>query len=302
MSTTTAPADSGQGAAAPASSAVLQSGAPPASTATSSSATVASSAPAPAPAPGASWLGEGADELTTGFVQNKGWDTPMKAVQSYQNLEKLLGADRAGNTVIIPKEGADPKDVGAFYDRLGRPADASGYKIAETQGGNQEFQTAALGKIHELGLSKTQGESLVNWFNEQGLAAQTQSEQAKAAAFTQDQKALETGWGAAYTQNLAQAQNAARALGLDNATIDKMSDALGHKGTLELLQKIGSKAIEADFVSGDSGNKFSNVLSPAQAKAEIQSLMSDKNFTAKYLSKNAEAVARMTQLHEWAAA
>jgi hypothetical protein len=296
-----APADGGQGAAASSSSAVLTSGAAPAAPATTQP-TSAQVTPAPtaAAAPNAAWLGEGVDELTLGYVQNKGWDNPLKAIQSYQNLEKLLGADKAGNAVVIPKADADPKDWAQVYDKLGRPGDPKGYKVNTPEGGNKEFQDQVLTKIHELGLTKNQGEALVNWYNETAQGQIAAQQQAKAAQFQQDDSAIHQEWGAAYTQNLAQAQSAARALGLDAATIDKISDALGHKGTLQLLQKIGSKAAESDFVSGDSNNRFGNIMSPPQAKSEIKSLMGDKDFVSKYLAKNAEAVARMTQLQQWA--
>ena len=68
---------------------------------------------------------------------------------------------------------------------------------------------------------------------------------------------------------------------------------------MTLLQKIGSKAVESDFVSGDGTTNF-NAMTPAQAKSEIQTLMNDKTFVAQYLAKNVEAVQKMERLHKFA--
>ena len=96
------------------------------------------------------------------------------------------------------------------------------------------------------------------------------------------------------------AQTAARGLGLDNATIDKMSDALGHKATMQLLNKIGSRMGESEFVAGDKTEQFGNALTPGQAKSEIQAKMTDRDFVKQYTQGNAAARAEMERLHKYA--
>lgn len=294
MSETSASVDNGQGGT-PTSAAIATAPAAPAAP-TGDQITAQPTAPA-APAP--SWL-EGADETTVGYVQNKGWNDPKQVLDGYRNLEKLLGADKANNAVIIPKAEADQKEWAALYDRLGRPSEPTGYKVELPKGGDEQVHNAVLAKFHELGLSKTQGETLANWYNGLTVEAMNAQEAQRQAAFQADDQAIKTEWGQAYTQNLAQAQAAARGLGLDAGTIDKMSEALGHKGTMQLLQKIGSKMGEDTFVTGDKGEGFGSAMTPGQAKAEIQSLMADKDFQAKYLSGNADAKARMAKLHSFA--
>ena len=45
------------------------------------------------PAPAAShWLGEQADELTRGYVANKGWSNPMDILAAYRGAEKFISA------------------------------------------------------------------------------------------------------------------------------------------------------------------------------------------------------------------
>lgn len=249
----------------------------------------AGSAPPPATPPASTpaapvapaWL-TGADETTVGYVANKGWTEPKQVLEGYRNLEKLLGADKAGNAVIVPKEGATPEEQAAFFNRLGRPTDPAGYQIEVPQGGNKDFATAAAAKFHELGLTKAQGEALAKWNNEQVGAFTTQSAAARQAEFAADDAALKTGWGQAFAQNVAQAQAGMRAMGLDAAAVDKLQGALGHKSTMEFLQRIGARTGEATFVAGSTETKFGNALTPGQAKARIAELRNDKDWVKRY--------------------
>ena len=53
----------------------------------------------------------GANDETVGYIQNKGWnDDPMKAVTSYQELEKFRGASE-DQLIMFPK---DVEAEGAF--------------------------------------------------------------------------------------------------------------------------------------------------------------------------------------------
>lgn len=304
-----APGAPGQGTpapagAAPASTAAAVAAAPPAPAGTPAGAPASSAAAAlpPAPAPAATaaipWL-PGADETTAGYVQNKGWAEPSQVLESYRNLEKLFGADKAGNTVMLPKPDAPQTEVDAFYNRLGRPAEPAGYKIQVPDGSPREFADGAAAKMHELGLSQKQGEAIGLWYNEQAKAAMDGQAAQREQQFQADDVALKTEWGAAFTQKLADAQAAARGLGLQPADIDALQQVRGHKWTMDLLAKIGSKTGEADFVTGSSKAPFSAALTPGQAKARIAELKADKNWVARYLNKDAETVAEMTRLHSY---
>lgn len=249
--------------------------------------------------PAPSWL-EGADELTVGYVQNKGWTEPRQVLDGYRNLEKLLGADKAGNAVVMPKEGATPEEMSAFFNRLGRPEGADGYKMSVPEGSDGEFAKSVAAKFHELGLTKAQGEALSSWYNEQGVASVEAQKAAAQADFQNQDAALRQEWGAAFDQNLSAAKKAVQGLGLDAAAIDKIAGSLGHKATMELFSKIGGKVLEDGFVSGDRNTSFSNAMTPAQAKAEIKSLQDDKTFVKQYLDKNKDAVEKMSRLMSFA--
>lgn len=233
----------------------------------------------PAPS-GLAWL-NGADETTIGYVQNKGWNDPRQVLDGYRNLEKLLGADKANNAVIIPKGDAEADAWNSLYDRLGRPSkpEEYGYKSVT---GDANLEQALSGKFHELGLSKTQGEKFGAWMNEMIQTGQANDQQAAVARFQQDDLALKTEWGAAYMQNVTAANVAARALELDAEAVDKIAGALGHKATMNLLARIGAGYEEDGFVTGGDMPGFGNTMTPGQAKAAIQEKMADPVWVKAY--------------------
>lgn len=264
--------------------------------------TAAVVADAPAPAPAATgaipWLKD-ADELTVGYVQNKGWTEPAQVLQGYRHLETMLGADKAGRTVVMPGEKAEAAEFDAFYNKLGRPADAKDYKVDLPEGSPPEYADGFRGKAHELGLTSKQVEGLAEWNNKfAGDVSANQSNQS-AEAFNRDTASLKTEWGAAHDQNVLLARQAAQSLGWDGAKIDKISGAIGHAELMKTLQQIGAKTGESDFVSGQ-GTNYGTAKSPAQAKSEIAALKQDKDFSAKLMSKDADANARWKLLHEYA--
>jgi hypothetical protein len=65
------------------------------------------------------------------YVTSKGWKTADDVIASSQNLEKLLGADKAGRTVVLPKDDTDVDGLKAFRAKLGVPEKADGYAVPE---------------------------------------------------------------------------------------------------------------------------------------------------------------------------
>jgi hypothetical protein len=290
--------DTGQG-----TSAILGAApaAPPAQAPAASSAPGGGAAPAAAPAavPAAApipWL-PNADEATVGYVQNKAWTEPAQVLDGYRNLERLLGADRAGNSVILPKADATPAEREAFFNRLGRPAEPAGYKVeVPKEFGDAEFAKEAQAAFHKLGLTKDQGEELVKWWNSKAGGMTEAAKQARVDAFNTDQAALKAEWGAAHGQRVEEARAAAKALGLSGEDLDRLDASLGHKGTMTLLQKIGTRVMEPEFVSGGRPAGFGGQMTPAQAKAKLDELMHDKAWVARFAQGDANARAEKEKL------
>ena len=254
-----------------------------------------------AEAPAANWT-DGMEEMTQGFVENKGWKNPEQMLESYQHLEKTIGVPPE-RVVHLPKEG-DSDGWGEVYGRLGRPEEASGYKFNDT-----DVPDAGMGLkdnlrewAHESGLSQNQASAIFDKYNarivELGEEMQTQkSEQA-----TADEQALRKEWGGAWEENIAAGTRFRQRFGLDDATVDKLEDALGLRGLLELSASIGRGLGEHQMPSGaeDSGEGLTYGMTPGAAKAKIGDLTLDKDFMEQYMEGRPEAVARMTRLHSLA--
>lgn len=247
------------------------------------------------------WFDSFADDLKA-YTANKGWDDPAKAVHSYRDLEKFLGADKAGRGVVLPKEDAAPEEWAAFYNKLGRPDNPDGYKLPVPEGDGGQFAKVASGWFHELGLTAKQAASLAEKWN--GYAAETmkaaqeaqiaeRSKQAEA-----DLTALKQEWGADYDKRVELGRRAAREYGIDADTLDKMESALGSKQVLSLMAKIGAAQTEHEFVGGGKGAGFG--ATPLQAKGELMQLREDRDFMKRLNSGEKQAAEKWNRLNRLA--
>lgn len=242
-------------------------------------------------------MGGLADEVK-GFVQTKGWKGPADVIGSYQNLEKLLGADKAGRAIVPPKDDAPAEEWAAFYGKLGRPETPDGYKIPVPDGGNPEFAKAAAGKFHELGLNAKQAQGLAEWHN--GVV--TEQIQSQEAAFEQqsavDLQDLQKSWGKDFEANSELARRARREAGLTEAEGKAMERALGLKKAAEVFSFLGKQFAEAPMKGGEGAGSGNFGTTPEAAKARISALKADPDWTAKYIKGDADARSEFARLHK----
>ena len=242
---------------------------------------------------GNQWYSQMSEEAR-GFVQTKGWQSPDDVVQSYTNLEKLLGADKAGRGVIMPKEDAAPEEWGKFYDRLGRPASPDDYKLPVPQGDTGQFAKVAANKFHELGITAKQAQSLAEWWNSQSQEMQTSQMNQQAQNSEMEMQVLQSEWGKEFDANIEAARRATRQFGVEEAMLEKIENAVGTREMLKLFANIGKGLGEDAFIDSDKSAGFG--MSPEAARVRIAQLKGDKDWSAKYLSGNADAKAEMERL------
>jgi hypothetical protein len=233
-------------------------------------------------------------EDVRGLVQTKGWQSPVDAIQSYTNLEKFLGADKAGRGLVLPKDDAGPDEWSQVYDRLGRPKSPDEYKLPVPENGNQEFAKQAAGKFHELGLTAKQAQALTEWFNGQSEGAMAAQQNQMAVSAEQQMAELQAEWGKEFDANIESGRRAARQFGVQEEMLTKIENAVGTKEMLKLFAQIGKGMGEDAFVEGSGSGKFG--ISPEAARVQIGRLKSDPDWTAKYLAGNADAKAELERL------
>jgi len=239
-------------------------------------------------------------ENLQGVVDAKGWKSPTEALDSYVNLEKLLGA----NKVALPNPTDGDEEWGKFWDSIGRPSADDGYEFnvpddmpGYEEASSQWFASAA----HKAGLTSRQASSLHDAFLE--FAAGKQAEMAESGE--QQSRELETQltreWGSAREERTQSAQRAARFFGFDGEATDALEKAVGSFKLLDRLAEIGSKLKDDQFVDG-GGTARTNT--PASAKTEIAERQRDPEFMKAYMTRSHpghdDAVAEMQRLHEQA--
>ena len=246
-----------------------------------------------------SWTA-GFAEDAQGYVENKGWKGADQMLDSYRNLEKAMGAP--GDQVLhLPKNAEDAEAWGAVYSKLGRPEDASGYELngPEVPEGGLDLTPDLANWAYEAGLSKTQAQSIFEKYNGRVEQAVQEHENQRLEQASADEAALRKDWGGAWEENVAAGSRFRQKFGINDATMNKLEDALGFRGVLELAAEIGRGLGEHQGMpSGeDSGAGSQFGMTPAAAKAKIAELGLDDEFMGLYLAGNPEKKARMTRLH-----
>jgi hypothetical protein len=258
---------------------------------------VTETAAAPAPASG-DWSASLPDDLK-GLVDAKGWKEPADALNSYKNLESVFGADKAGRTLMMPKDAEDKEALDKVYNALGRPEDAAGYGIGEMfkdQPVDQGFMDGMTQAMHEAGLSKAQAAKLAMKYGDMYQGAVEAFE----AKFQADQDAFKK---TADPELLETARRGFRLFGLPEEEGKMLSrqieQAVGLERTVNLFATIGRKIGEDKFVNGEAAT---SPTSPQGAERRMSEKMSDPMFLSRYLGGDKNAIAEMEELAKLAAA
>lgn len=254
----------------------------------------------PAAPPVNDWT-SGLNDEYKGFVQTKGFKDPSSVLESYRNLEKLMGAPRE-RLFTIPDKEDDKVGWDNVYSRLGRPAEAKDYNVQlSPEAGTPEFTDFIKNAFHELGITKKQGETLMAKYGE-FFNGQVQKTEADMKIQSDAQvNALKKEWGAAFNQNIQVAKSAANAFGFDAPKIDALEAALGYDGVMKFLADLGTKVGPHQFVDGGRmGNSGGQAYTPAAAQAQIRELRADPEFVRRYTSGDVEAKSKMELLHKYA--
>ena len=225
------------------------------------------------------------NEDLRGWAETKGFQngTAENVLNSYHNLEKLFGADRAGHTITLPTDDATPEQRGEFFTKLGRPGDATGYGLKPAEGEDTQFAEWAGAAFHKAGLSTAQaGEIAEAWAEFSGGHIKSASDQSEINA-TNAVADLKKEWGAAYDQNVAGIERTAAALGMTGDQLVGLRTAMGPKDAMLLVHSLGMKIGDDTFEGGE--NRATGVMTPAQAKATLDELMGSEEFNKAWLDK-----------------
>lgn len=255
-------------------------------------------APKEPEAPKAWW--DGFPDPLKPVMQAKGFKDPVALAESYVNLEKLLGADKAGNAVILPKADAPADEVNAFFKKLGVPEDPKGYELQPVAGFPEGDlgDTAAI--LHKANVPPALARSIVAATGE-FLSAKAQQQEAQYLENRQrDVADLKAEFGPQFNDKVELGRRAAMAAGLDDNALAMAERVLGTKALAKLLIPAGEAGGEAKAPAPGGPSNFG--MSRDEAQAKINAMFGDQQFMSRYLSPNAlvrqEAIAEMEKLQK----
>lgn len=241
-----------------------------------------------------SWT-EGFDEVSLGYVKNKGWQSPADVLTAYRGAEKFISAP-VDRRLVLPSDSQDTAAWNEVYAKLGRPSEANGYELKiPDELGDKAFAEKAASWFHSRGLSKAQGQGIVEDWNAHVSELMAADKANKEAAFLEQDKALRTEWGGAFDARMEVARNAARSLGVSEDQINGLAHLIGHKAAVELFHKFGEKMGEGEFVTGQP-SKMTGVMTPGEAKAKLEELKSNKDWSDRYFRGEVSARQEMQKL------
>lgn len=242
-----------------------------------------------------------------GFIQNKGWDDPVKPIQAYKNLEKFHGVP-ADQLIKLPKNFEDPGALDPVYDRLGRPASPDKYEIKLPDGVQMdEGRLKAAREVgHKLGLNTKQMQALAefdaNYMGEAMKAFEAERTQKMEA----DLKGLEKEWGKHFEERAELGRRFVRnslPAGIDKeATLAAIENAIGTALTLKLFANAGEKTMREHNVPDSSGDRpfgYTKEQAAADKKSLMDELKADKTRLDNYnkgIGPDVEKMKRINQI------
>lgn len=210
------------------------------------------------------------------WIASKNAPDAESALQSYRNLEQIFGADKAGRTVMLPKDDKDEVGWKNIASRLGVPDSPDGYKLPLPEGNDGAFAKLASKWFHDAGVTPRAANKIAEawngWMGEQIKGQET----AERSESEKQMTALEKEWGPKFPEQRELAQRGyrefAKQFGLDDkATMERAESVLGAANLTKFFAGIGSLNTETKFAGADGQGNFS-AGAKADAKAQMDQI------------------------------
>ena len=195
---------------------------------------------------------------------------------SFVNAQRLIGADK----IPIPKNPTED-DLSNIYSKLGRPDEPSGYAIQAdgqilTEGDVNTYTDIA----HKLGLSKAQANGILDYYR--SSIQQTTEAMSKEAQQEKQmiEESLKAEWGANYDAKVNQANRAVADIAgedLLNMVLEDGTKVGNHPAFIKAFANFADFKTSVTKEDTISENSVNYRMSPADAKAKIDTIMNDKS-------------------------
>jgi len=240
------------------------------------------------------------DEETVGYIQTKGFDDPVKVLDSYRNLEKFKGVDEK-HLIRLPEDEL-PENMGDIWNRLGRPESPDGYEIEAPD--NFQVDNERVAKYqqiaHEAGISNSAFKKLFGQFVQDEIDGGSMFERTLAEQRAQQENNLKHEWGPKYDESLFLAEKGAREIGLSEDAKEIIIAGMGYDGAMKTFRRIAEALGEKAFVEGERPSDFGRTPEMARYEKEqiMQRAQTDDSVRKQFAAMAGPDYARYKQLME----
>ena len=221
----------------------------------------------------ANWHDAIPEELRNQVGNFANFKTVEDLVKSYQNAQKMIGADK----IALPRKDAALKELREqVLSKIGLPEKLEDYKfdLERKDGVDKEFLDGFKKTSHELGILPAQAKALGDWFDKTNEAAYQAQVKAGKDASAAELKALRDEWGDAYQENVASAKAALREFA-DKETQEYIRKHMGSDPKLiKLLARVG-ETLGEDKIRGEGGTGGTGKMSPGEAQQQIDAIVNN---------------------------
>ena len=227
-------------------------------------------------------------------------DSTLANIKDVESAAKTLIHQQKmlGSRIPMPKTDEERSEL---YNKLGRPEEASGYKVEVPQTHQTYFQEDNLNEFknvaHQIGLNQNQVDALIN-YQLKAIDNDVSKEPSRlAVSKAETENALKQEWGMEYDKNMRSAKRALDVYGDDDIKELMNGEAGNHPAVVKLFSRLGQEVTE-EMAKNTQNNTLS--VSPLDAKAEIDSIYANANhaYHKPYDKDHKNAVEHMRQLHE----
>ncbi len=232
-------------------------------------------------------------------------DAESVAVKAY-NLEKFVGADKAGRGIVVPKDLSKIDELIPVFRKLGAAETIDGYKV-DPKVEKDPVISKLREHAHKIGMPVQHFNSTVALLTEVVKSAQDSQTAQLDKTAEEDLLSLRTEWikPGEYDKQVELGRRAAKMF-IPHESADqleevltKMEGAVGTKFMMKLWAAIGGGLAEHSFV--DDVNRPSGGMTPEGARVRINELKSDKEFGKKLLAGGQAERNEWDRLHKIAA-
>ena len=197
--------------------------------------------------------------------------SPGEVFKSYIELEKYTGS----KGVIVPGEKATPEEIGKFYNSLGRPEKADGYKLSPLTGLHPEVDMSPEGEagfkafMHKHGIPQREADGIrKDYYTTMSQSLVKRDEEMMTKKHSAE-TALRQEWGADYGTKLSQASQLVEKFGGEGAR-EAFGELGNNPAVLKTLGNIAKHFNEDTFVKGNP------VAAGGETALKLKNIMLDK--------------------------